>query len=118
LHVRFPHVGQGESTAVVHASRIRLAEQIDTASARQVAQALEVWRDGMSGLDAAGCVADRLEALYARAGMPTRLRQLDIPRDALPDIARDTVKNFNANAGLRTPQAQIDDALRLLQAAY
>ena len=47
LHVRYPHVGQGESTSVVHAAKIRLSESVDARSARQVAGALEVWRDGM-----------------------------------------------------------------------
>jgi hypothetical protein len=28
------------------------------------------------------------------------------------------VKNFNANAGARSPAGQIDEALRLLEAAY
>jgi alcohol dehydrogenase class IV len=118
LHVRYPHVGQGESTAVVHAPRIRIAEAIDTAAARNVATALQVWRDGMTATDAAHAVADRLEALYSRAGMPTRLRDLDIPHAELPLIAAETVKNFNANAGSRTPDEQIAAALRLLQAAY
>jgi len=40
LHVRYPHVGQGESTSVVHAAKIRLSEQVDPRSARQVAEAL------------------------------------------------------------------------------
>ena len=73
LHVRYPHVGQGESTSVVHAARIRLSEAIDVRSARQVAEALEVWRDGMDGGEAALAVADGLDALYARVGVPTRL---------------------------------------------
>ena len=47
VHVRYPHVGQGESTSVVHATKIRLSEKINPQSARQVAEALEVWRDGM-----------------------------------------------------------------------
>jgi hypothetical protein len=59
-------------------------------------------------------VADRLEALYTRVGVPTRLRQLDIPRNDLRNIANDTVKNFNANAGVRSAEDQIEDALRLL----
>ena len=50
--------------------------------------------------------------------MPTRLSQLNIPRDDLPAIAAETVKNFNANAGARSPNDQIEDALRLLEAAY
>jgi alcohol dehydrogenase class IV len=118
LHVRYPHVGQGESTSVVHAPKIRLTDPIDARSARQVAAALDVWRDGMDARQAALAVADRLEALYTRIGVPTRLRQLDIPRDDLRAIADETVKNFNANAGARSPQEQIADAMRLLEAAY
>ena len=118
LHVRYPHVGQGESTSVVHAPRIRLAETVDLATGRQVAEALEVWQEGMNGIEAAAAVADYLEGLYARVGVPTRLRQLQVPSDDLIGIARETVKNFNANAGMRSPEAQVADALRLLEAAY
>ncbi len=118
LHVRYPHVGQGESTSVLHAARIRLAEAVDAAQARQVATALGVWRPGMDAMAAALAVADALEATYRRAGVPTRLRALDIPRDELAAVARETVKNFNANAGARSPEAQVADALRLLEAAY
>jgi alcohol dehydrogenase class IV len=67
---------------------------------------------------AALAVADTLEALYARVGVPTRLRQLQIPREDLRAIANKTVKNFNANAGERSPENQIEDAMRLLEAAY
>ena len=118
LHVRYPRVGQGESTAVVQAPKIRLSEEIDGRAARRVAESLEVWRDGMAARDAALAVADRLEQLYDRMGMPTRLRQLDIPREDFPKIAGETVKNFNANAGARSQEAQIADALRLLEVAY
>jgi alcohol dehydrogenase class IV len=118
LHVRYPHVGQGESTSVVHAAKIRLSETVDARSARQVAEALDVWRDGMDARHSALAVADTLEALYTRVGVPTQLRQLQIPREDLHGVARETVKNFNANAGVRSPQDQIDDAMRLLEAAY
>jgi alcohol dehydrogenase class IV len=118
LHVRYPHVGQGESTSVVHAAKIRLSDTIEARSAQQVAEALDVWRDGMDGRQAALAVADLLEVLYTRVGVPIRLRQLDIPRDDLPVIANETVKNFNANAGVRSAEDQIEDAMRLLDAAY
>jgi alcohol dehydrogenase class IV len=118
LHVRYPHVGQGESTSVVHVPKIRLSDKIDARSARQVAEALGVWHDNMDGRQAALAVADTLEALYTRIGLPTRLRELNIPRDDFRDIANETVKNFNANAGERSPRQQIEDALRLLEAAY
>ncbi len=118
LHVRYPHVGQGESTSVVHATKIRLTDAVDARSAQQVAAALGVWRYGMDAQRASLAVADMLERLYSRIGVPTRLRQLDIPRDDLRNIANETVKNFNANAGARSPQDQIEDAIRLLEAAY
>jgi len=118
LHVRYPRVGQGESTSVVHASKIRLSEAVDPRSVRRVAEALEIWCDGMDGRQAALAVADSLEKLYGRLGMPTGLRELDIPREDFPKIANETVKNFNANAGARAQEAQIAEALRLLEAAY
>lgn len=118
LHVRYPHVGQGESTSVVHAPKIRLSEAVDMRSARQVAEVLAVWRDGMTAREAALAVADTLEGMYTRIGVPTRLRQLQIPPDDLRNIANETVKNFNANAGVRSAAEQIEDAMRLLEAAY
>ena len=118
LHVRYPHIGQGEATSVVHAPKIRLTQNIDVRSARQVAEGLNAWRDGMDAPQAALAVADTLEALYTRVGVPVQLRQLQIPRDDLRAIANETVKNFNANAGVRSPQDQIDDAMQLLEAAY
>ncbi len=72
----------------------------------------------MAARDAALAVADRLDVLYTKLGMPTRVRQLDIPREDFPKLAAETVKNFNANAGVRSRDAQIADALRLLEAAY
>ena len=118
LHVRYPHVGQGESTSVVHATKIRLTETIDPASARQVAEALEVWRDGMDARQAGLAVADRLEDLYSRTGLPVRVRELRIPRGDLRNIANETVRNFNFNPGMRSAGDQIEDALRLLEEAY
>lgn len=118
LHVRYPHVGQGESTSVVAATTMRLHPAPPEASARNVAQALGLWREGMGARDATLAIADAVEALYERAGVPTRLRQLEIPRDDLPLIARETVKNFNANAGERSEGDQVEDAIRLLEAAW
>ncbi|WP_395714665.1 hypothetical protein [Reyranella sp.] len=56
--------------------------------------------------------------VFQRTGMPTRLRQLDIPRADFPAVAGETVKNFNANAGARSPEAQVTETPPLLEAAY
>jgi hypothetical protein len=58
----------------------------------------------MDGRRAALAAADALEELYTRVGVPTRLRQLGIPRGDLRSIADETVKNFNANAGARSAE--------------
>lgn len=118
LHVIYPHIGQGESTSVVHASAIRIADTISADQARQVAAALELWQDGMSAHDAAQAVADKLEAIYTDIGMPTRLRQLDVPQSELAKVAAATLRNFNANAGMRSEAEQRASALRLLEAAW
>lgn len=118
LHIRYPHVGQGESTSVVHASAMRLAVEVELEPARQVAEALGVWQGGMDGKAAANAVAETLEGIYTKTGVPTQLRQLDIPQDDLINIAKETVKNFNFNAGARSADDQIQESLKLLEAAW
>ena len=115
LHVQFPHVGQGESISTIHATRIRLSEDDDAAAAQVVAEALGL-RPGTQPLRAV--IADELERLYRCVGMPIRLSEMNIPRSALPLIAGQTVKNFNANAGVRSDSERIAAAQRLLEAAY
>ena len=118
LHIRYPHVGQGESTSVLQVPAIRMAEAIEPAVARRTAEALQVWKDGMDARQAANAVADELAQLYQDRGMPARLRDLDVARDDLPGIAAETVKNFNARASLRSPEERIANSLRLLEAAW
>ncbi len=118
LHIRYPAIGQGESTSVVQAHTIRLAQDVEWFPAWQVCRAIGISHDGLDGRQMALAVADWLEEIYGLIGMPTRLRQLDVPKDDLSNIAKDTVKNFNANSGVRSAQEQIDDALNLLNAAW
>lgn len=118
LHLRYPRIGQGEATSVVHATAIRMGGPYELASARQVAAALGAWREGMEAAEAAGAAADALEEVYRAAGAPTRFRDLDIPEDDLIEIAKLTVKNFNANRGARSGDDQIAASLKLMQAAW
>ena len=119
LHLRYPSVGQGESTSVVQAAAIRRADHTSNPiPACQVARALGVLEDGMDGPQAAATVARELEKIYRRTGVPTRLRDLAIERDDLILVARETVKNFNANAGTRSADDQIAESMALLEAAW
>jgi alcohol dehydrogenase class IV len=117
LHIRYDHVWQGESTSAVIPTVTRLTPPADIDVAARIAGALGVWREGMSSPEAAAATADRLEALYRDIGMPTRVHELDVPQADLPLLAQDTLKNFNANPGLRSDDYQ-DQMLKLLQAAW
>lgn len=117
LHIRYDHVWQGESTTSVMPTVTRLTPPEDVAVAERIARGIGVWRDGMTSEQAATATADALDRLYDRIGMPSRLRALDIPKEDLPLLAKDTLKNFNANPSDR-PDGYIDRMLRLLEAAW
>ena len=117
LHIRYHHVWQGESTSCVTPTVTRLTPPDNAGTAARVAEALGVWRDGMGSADAAAATADRLDAIYRGIGMPARLRDVDIPKSDLPMLAKDALKNFNANPGDR-PDDYTAQMLSLLEAAW
>ena len=117
LHIRYDSVHQGEATSAVMPTVTRLTPPRDARPAQRIAEALGVWRDGMAAEVATAATADALESLYRSIGMPTRVRDLAIPENDLPLLARDTLKNFNANAGSRS-ESYVDEMLQLLKAAW
>jgi alcohol dehydrogenase class IV len=117
LHIRYHHVGQGEATSAVMPMVTRLTPPPDTERAARIAAALGVWQDGMSSGTAAATTAAALEAFYRTVGMPTRVRELDVPEAELPLVAHDTLKNFNANPGARS-ETYSAEMLQLLRAAW
>jgi alcohol dehydrogenase class IV len=117
LHIRYDHVRQGEATSAVMPTVTRLTPPTDQEAGARLAQALGVWREGMSAEDMAVATADALEVFYRSIGMPTRVRDLEIPEEDLPLLARDTLKNFNANPGAR-PEGYVGEMLRLLETAW
>jgi alcohol dehydrogenase class IV len=116
LHIRYDHVGQGEATSAVAPSVIRRTAASGDVAAR-LAQALGAWEAGMTGEAAAMAAADALEARYRSIGMPSRVRELQIPEGDLPQLARDTLMNFNANPGERPPN-YLDEMLDTLRACW
>jgi alcohol dehydrogenase class IV len=117
LHIRYDSVPQGEATSAVMPTVTRLTPPPDPKAAQRMAEALGVWRDDMAAEVATAATADALQSLYASIGMPTRVRDLAIPENDLPLLARDTLKNFNANAGSRS-EAYVEEMLQLLKAAW
>jgi alcohol dehydrogenase class IV len=116
LHIRYDHVGQGEATSAVTPSIIRRTAARGDVAAR-LAQTFGVWKAGMMAEAAASAAADALEAFYRSIGMPVRVQELQIPEGDLPQLARDTLMNFNANPGERSPN-YLDEMLDTLRACW
>lgn len=117
LHIRYHHIAQGEATSAVTPTVTRLTPPPSVDGAARMAAALGVWRDGMSAAEATVATAEALTSFYQSIGMPTGLRELDVPQTDLPILARDTRKNFNAYPGIR-PDASIREMLQLLEVAW
>jgi alcohol dehydrogenase class IV len=117
IHIGYHHVGQGEATSAVTPAVTRLTPPGSMERAARIAEALGVWRAGMSAEDATAATADALAAFYKSIGMPTRVRELDVPQADLPKLAEDTRKNFNAKPGIRTDD-EVQEMLQLLQATW
>src|SRR5262249_8609973 len=97
LHIRYERIGQGEATSAVTPTALRRLGGARGAGAARTAEALGVAADGARPDAVAAAAADALGAFYREIGMPARVRDLGIPEADLPRLARDTLKNFNAN---------------------
>jgi alcohol dehydrogenase class IV len=117
LHIRYDHVWQGESTTSVSPTVTRMTPPADLSVAQRIAEAIGVWQSGMDAASAAAATADALDEIYAGVGMPTRLRELNIPKTEIPLLATDTLKNFNSNPGDREDE-QVAHMLSLLETAW
>jgi alcohol dehydrogenase class IV len=118
IHVRYPHVGQGEATSALLAASIRRSPTAPLEFVRRGAQALDCWRDGMSAAEGQEAIARALAELLAAMGMPARVCELRFPRADIPVIAGETARNFNANAGARSEGERVAASAALLEAAW
>jgi alcohol dehydrogenase class IV len=118
LHIRFPHVGQGEATSVLASTVMRSTTDPSTTEAQRVADALGLWEFGVSPSGLAQRIAAAVDDLFVEAGAPIRLRELGIDRSALDDVAAETVKNFNFDAGVVSAQESVRRSRELLEAAW
>ena len=107
------HVGQGEANSALTATMIRHFGARDAQAMALIAEAFGV-TDERAAHERA---AEAAELAFKQAGMPTRLHELDIPRDSLETVLENSLKNFNAD-----PQREFlrerDTLLAALQAAW
>ena len=91
------HVGQGEANTALTPMVMRKLGARDPEAMALIAKGLGVWRDGDALSDAPEKVATELERVYTAMGAPVRLSKLNIPRESLPQIIENSLKNFNAD---------------------
>ena len=94
MHV---HVGQGEASAALTPTVMRKLGARNAQSMALIAQGLGVWREGDAIDSAPEKAAAELERLFKSIGAPTRVSELNIPRESLPQIVDNSLKNFNAD---------------------
>ncbi|MCH9672920.1 MAG: iron-containing alcohol dehydrogenase [Gammaproteobacteria bacterium] len=117
LHIRYQHVWQGESTSCLLPTVTRKVAPANPEHARRIAEALQINLEGMTPQSVAEATAGELDRLFEQIGMPSRLSQVNVPRDELALLANDTLKNFNANPGMRS-DTYVQDMIDLLEAAW
>jgi len=94
MHV---HIGQGEASAALTPTVMRKLGSRDAEAMALIAQGLGVWHEDDAIDSAPEKAAAELERLFKGAGMPVRISELNIPRESLPLIVENSLKNFNAD---------------------
>ena len=97
LFICFPHIGQGEANTALTGTVLRRLGVRDADAMARLAQGLGVWDDSVPLARAPLRAADHLDQFFAGLGMPTRLRELDLPREGLIRVLENSLKNFNAD---------------------
>ena len=80
------HVDNGLANAIVMPQVLRFNAQAAQAGLQKMAQALGMERSGAAALDS---LLDALQTLASRLQLPTRLRDIGVPRDALAAVSMD-----------------------------
>lgn len=86
-------VGQGEANTALTPTVIRHFGARDPEAMGLIAEAFGI-DDGRPAHERA---AFAVEKVFAEAGMPVRLGELGIPRDSLPTVLENSLRNFNAD---------------------
>ena len=117
LFNRYGHVSQGAANAAFTPTALRMLGPRDPESLAAMATALGVDTAGLSTDAIAEAAAARVESDSKAIGMPTRLLGLDVPRDGLPQLVQDCMRNFNADPKREFVRDQ-DRLLEVMQAAW
>jgi alcohol dehydrogenase class IV len=117
LFNRYGHVSQGAANAAFTPTALRMLGPRDPECLAAMATALGVDTAGLATDAIAEAAAARVEAGSKEIGMPTRLQGLGVPRDGLPQLVQDCLRNFNADPKREFVREQ-DRLLEVMQAAW
>jgi len=91
----FPQVGQGEGYSAVMGTTLRRLGGRDPEAMARIAAALGM--GSIAAADAPSRIADRVDMVFHSLGMATRLSELGIAREGLPQVLELSLTNFNAD---------------------
>lgn len=89
--------GQGESRAAITPTLVRMLGPRDPQAMCNIAETLEVWKEGDPVAEAPERVAVALGAVFKRLGMPANLTELGIPKSSAPTLLQNSLTSFNAD---------------------
>ena len=91
------HVGQGEANCALVPHVMRKLGARDPEAMALIAQGLGVWQAGDDLTSAPEKAATEFERVLKTVGAPLRVSELGIPRESLPIILDNSMRNFNAD---------------------
>ena len=97
LFHKHEHVSQGEANGALTPGVMRKLGSRDPEAMTRIAKALGAWREGDPVAEAPERAAAAMEKAFESFGLSTRISQLGIPRESLPAILENSLKNFNAD---------------------
>ncbi|HEX6006375.1 MAG TPA: iron-containing alcohol dehydrogenase family protein [Burkholderiales bacterium] len=92
-----PHVSQGAANCALSGTVIRRLGARNLPEMARIAQALGAWNGSEPLKQAPQRAADSLDALFRSIGMPTRVGELDVPKESVDRMLEHALKNFNAD---------------------
>jgi alcohol dehydrogenase class IV len=105
----YPRISHGESYALTTGWGMRFNLEQTTTGLARLAQGLNVGA-GLPEAEAARRAPDFIDDFYRKLGLPTKLRDVDIPKQDIPRIAHDAMGDFYLHQNAR----KVKDASELV----
>lgn len=106
IATRFEDCNHGDAYAVLTAPSMRFNRSSNQAGQVKLATLIGINAEAANETDAVSIATERVAGIFREMGMPARLRDLDLPREALGQIAEDAMTDFAMHHNVR----QVDDA--------